>query len=185
MKDEVWKDIVDYEELYQISNYGRIFSKERIYTGYSYMAKRATIRRRKGRLLKLCVMNYYYGIVLCKNGVHKTFLIHRLVAKAFINNPTNLPVVNHIDFNMLNNNTENLEWCTQFENIRHTINHGRAKYAKGENAGQSKIKDCEVFDILEMFNNGLSQTEIAKIKNMNQSSICRIINKKTYKHILA
>ena len=60
----------------------------------------------------------YYRNNLWKNGVCQTFSIHRLVAKAFIPNPNNYPVVNHIDGNPLNNKVENLEWCTQSHNCK-------------------------------------------------------------------
>lgn len=59
---------------------------------------------------------------LSKNGVKKMFYAHRLVAEAFIGNPHNLPIVNHIDGNKLNNNINNLEWVTQSDNMSHAHN---------------------------------------------------------------
>lgn len=92
--EEIWKDIEGYEGLYQISNLGRVWSvKKEIY-------------RKEG------FVGPYPSVSLTKDGHYDTFSIHRLVAKAFIPNPLDLPQVNHKDENPLNNCVDNLEWCT-------------------------------------------------------------------------
>lgn len=96
---EIWKDVIGYEDCYQISNYGRVKSL------YNY-------KRNGTNILKPKIKNNYYQIGLRKNGTRKWYSIHRLVAQAFIPNPNNLPQVNHKDENKLNNNINNLEWCT-------------------------------------------------------------------------
>lgn len=95
--DEIWKDKKDYEGLYQVSNWGRVKS----------------FKFGKERILKQFTNNDgYLQVHLCKNGKLKTFLVHRLVAEAFLDNPNNLPQVNHKDENPQNNNVENLEFCS-------------------------------------------------------------------------
>lgn len=100
--EEIWKDIAGYEGLYQVSNEGNVRTTKR--------------QGSKGGLLKISVsdkyaVNYCY-VRLCKNGMNKSFWIHRLVAQAFIPNPDGLPQVNHKDQNPSNNMVDNLEWCT-------------------------------------------------------------------------
>jgi hypothetical protein len=105
---EIWKDIKDYKGIYMISNYGNIKSNRGISRGY---------KTEKG----------YYRAKLYKNNIPKSEYVHRLVAKAFIENEFNKPDVNHIDNNPLNNNISNLEWCTHKENMAHSARQGRAK----------------------------------------------------------
>jgi len=71
--------------------------------------------------------NGYYYVCLSKNGKVRKFKVNRLVAQAFIPNPDNKPFVNHIDGDKLNNNVNNLEWCTQSENMLHAYKYGLRK----------------------------------------------------------
>lgn len=103
---ELWKDVVGYEGVYAVSNLGRIKSL------------------RSGKLLAPRKSNSSLGakyrlVLLFSQGASKSFLVHRLVAVAFINNPENKPQVNHIDGDGANNNIVNLEWVTCSENCVH------------------------------------------------------------------
>ena len=102
--NEVWKDVKDYEGLYQISDKGRVkslwFGKEKIL--------------KPGR--DTCG---YLQVNLSKNGEKKTYQVHRLVAKSFLPNPDNLSEVNHKDENKENNIVENLEFCDRKYNINY------------------------------------------------------------------
>ena len=110
---EIWKDIRNYDGLYQVSNTGKIKSLNYRHTG-------------REKMLKLSVNNKgYLYVILYKNGVKKFYRINRLVAEAFISNPNNYPCVNHKDENKTNNfvcinedgtvdfKKSNLEWCDQ------------------------------------------------------------------------
>lgn len=105
---EIWKDIKDYEGLYQVSNLGRV---KRVKTD---------------RILKPSKQIHGYLLVnLYKNNVSAKKRIHRLVAQAFISNSENKPQVNHIDENKTNNVVSNLEWVTSKENINHGTHNER------------------------------------------------------------
>lgn len=104
---EIWKDIKEYEGLYQISNTGKV---------RSFLTN---------KLLKLAINHKGYKVTyLYKNGKRKTISVHRLVAINFILNPHNYPQVNHIDGNKQNNNMDNLEWCDNDYNQRHAQKNG-------------------------------------------------------------
>lgn len=98
---EIWKPIKGYEEKYMVSNLGRVKSLKDKYGNY----REKILKPRKDSSGYL-----YVGLYL--NGKSKNFTIHRLVANTFIDNPDNLPVINHKDENKLNNSVENLEYCT-------------------------------------------------------------------------
>lgn len=115
---EIWKDIEGYEGLYQVSNMGRVRSLDR---------KDARGHRIKGKMLADCRTRCGYRMVgLHQGGNAKCWLIHRLVAMAFLDNPSNLPEVNHKDENKANNAVSNLEWCTAFYNNTYNGRHKRA-----------------------------------------------------------
>lgn len=120
---EEWRDISEWEGLYQISNLGRVKSLARRVKNnlHGHIFKDENIRR--GRIDK----NGYENILLCRDGKKNSFLIHRLVAIHFIGNPENKPQVNHIDGNKKNNILYNLEWVTEKENCAHAINTGLYK----------------------------------------------------------
>ena len=117
---ENWKDIPDWEGLYQVSNLGRVRSLDR-FVEVNVFGKRKGKQIKKGKVLNLVLHNGAgkhpeYMVCLAKNGKCKNMYVHRLVAMAFIPNPNGLPEVNHKDENSLNNVVSNLEWCDRTYN---------------------------------------------------------------------
>ncbi|QYG31004.1 HNH endonuclease [Mammaliicoccus sciuri] len=106
---EIWKDIKGYEGLYEISNYGEVWSV------------------RKQTLLTKCETSGYHCVGLTKNKKRKHFKVHRLVANNFVDNPFNKPCVNHLDENKINNHHSNLEWVTHEENANYGTRNERIK----------------------------------------------------------
>ena len=186
METEVWKDVVGYEGLYQVSSYGRVKSLGRFITWRNKNGSRwinTSIRAlgeiQTGRL----------NISLCKNGSTKTYIAHRLVALHFIPNPNNLPEVNHKDENPKNNNVDNLEWATRQYNLTYgTVIERRVKtrlknnkwHLHGEMMGGSKLKKKEV---IEIYYSPLASRKLAKIHNVNKTQILRIKNKTIWKYL--
>lgn len=107
-KMETWVDIIGYEDLYQISNYGRIMAKTKIVNGRLYNQKIMSLLKDK---------NGYSKIKLQKDCVKKQFYINRLVAIHFIENKENLSRVHHIDNDITNNNVDNLKWSKAKSNF--------------------------------------------------------------------
>lgn len=128
MKNEVWKDVPNYEGIYKVSNFGRIKMVKR--TLIDSLGKKIN---KKEHILKPRTGNRYYMIALYKNGKREDLLLHRLIAQTFIPNPENKPFVNHKDENCFNNCSDNLMWCTQKENMNWgTINERMSKNSKSK-----------------------------------------------------
>jgi hypothetical protein len=101
---EIWKDIVGYENKYQISSWGRL-------------------RNTNGMMKPMIASNGYLVACLWKNNKQRKFVMHRIVAQAFLENPQNYKEINHIDEDKTNNRVENLEWCSH----KYNMNYGKLK----------------------------------------------------------
>ncbi len=169
---EVWKDIEGYNGRYQVSNFGRVKSFQRL------DEKILSIEGKK---------RDYAKVVLFKDNVAKTFLLHRLVAIAFVPNPENKPEVNHIDGNKKNNCAENLEWVTKSENIKDAFDTGLAKVFRGVENGAAKLTPEQVREIRRTYIKGdknFSSHALARKFNVSSNSIRRVVNFATYKDVM-
>ena len=120
---EIWKDIKDYEGLYQVSNLGRVKHLE--FTRLNPLTGGISIIKEK--ILKQNLTSFgYLSVALYKNEKKKWYFVHRLVANAFIPNPDDLPIINHKDENKVNNCADNLEWCDYLYNNLYNNKHKKS-----------------------------------------------------------
>lgn len=135
MEMEIWKPVKNFEDSYEINNYGKVrgFSSSKGIWGIEIKPQ--------------VVSNGYLRISLRRNKIAVFKTIHKLVAETFIPNPDNKPQVNHIDGDKANNRVENLEWCTYRENINHAILHNLSSC--GERNGMAKLNINDVLYIYE------------------------------------
>lgn len=143
-KEEIWKDIVGYEGMYMVSNLGNVKSVARI------VKCNKGKREMNGVIRTLRISNNGYPIVSIRKSI---YTIHRLLAIAFIPNPENKPVVNHKDGNKLNNNVNNLEWCTHSDNIKHAFKMGLKMPSKTQ-LGKKGGNHNKAIPVLQFNKNG-------------------------------
>ena len=163
---EEWKDIVGYEDCYEVSNLGNV--------------------RRKSKNLKQSTSPHgYKTLTLSKDGKYKTKIVHRLVAEAFIDNPENKEHVNHKDCDKVNNAANNLEWVTPKENIDHAIANGRQRDQSGEKNNMAKLSEDNVKHIKKLLNDGISAYEVHKsyYPDLHQQTIYGTKPGRLWKHI--
>jgi len=126
----------------------------------------------------------YIVISLTKDKIIKRYLVHRLVAIAFIPNPENKPQVNHKDMNRSNNHIENLEWATARENVIHGIENNKNRIVhRGMDNKRSKFIDIDILQIRHLLESGMTHKAIAELYNTSKGHISLIRNRKIWKHI--
>ena len=146
---EVWKDIPEYENSYQVSNLGRVYSK---ITNKMLKQSKTTTGYKK--------------VELYRNKQKKSVRVHRLVMYAFFE--VKKDIINHKDGNPLNNNLNNLEYCNQSHNMKHAYKLGLAK------SNYFGLED----EIAKHYKNGIGIKEISKKFNVGYTSVKRILKDK-------
>lgn len=168
---EIWKDVIDFEGTYQVSNFGRV---KRIID--SRGNSRETIMYRF-----IDVIGYPKVLLTTKEtGKRKAYTVHRLLAKAFILNPENKPQINHKDSNRANCHIDNLEWVTNSENQLHAFKAGTQVVLKGQDNGAAKLTEEQA---IEIFNSPASKYSLAKKYSITRRIVRLIKEKKRWKHI--
>lgn len=168
---EIFDDLKGYEDSYQISDRGRIFTKRRLIGNRLEYGK---------ELHPSLTIDGYFKVSLSNNGTIKHYFLHRLVAEQFIENPNNLPQVNHKDGNKLNNTVSNLEWCSRLDNMRHaSVN---ALMQRGEARPNSKLTEEQVVEIYKL-KGILSGKEISRIYGVSGNTINMILRGKKWSYL--
>ena len=163
----------DIDEAYAISDDGRVWS------------------RKTSRWLKPADNGKGYLFVHLYNGGQSTrHYIHRLVAQAYLENPDNLPQVNHKDGDKQNNSLQNLEWCDIKQNMRHAWDNGlclvwdkQVASVKKYNRTKRKLTDDQVLRVKALYNDGNSMRFIAREYGIHNGTVSQIINGKSYKDV--
>lgn len=168
--EEIWKNIEELDNVYQVSNLGRCRSMDR-----TVFFEDGRVRRYKGRILKPTDNGNGYKM-LKTNKPKVNLYVHRLVAKYFIKNEDPLKnVVNHLNHDKSDNRVENLEWCTQQHNIKHSLHlmRNNARYTPDEVA-KKIISDLKL---------GLSITEAATANNVSYTVAYYIKTNRSFNHL--
>lgn len=165
MDAEIWRDIADYEGLYQVSNLGRVRS----------------LKFGRVLILKTRPNNSGYSQVwLYRDGRYEVHRVHRLVAETFIPNPDNKREVNHLNGDKTDNRVGNLEWCTSSENKRHAVATGLLK--SGENRHDAKLTAEQVIYTRDN-PDGLTGAELARLFGVDKNTISKIQLGKKYRNV--
>jgi hypothetical protein len=162
---EVWTIVPSYPQ-YFVSNLGRVKRNDKI------------IRQ------KISGNREYFMVGLCKDGVQKTVTVHSLVALCFIGERVGSMVINHIDMDKSNNKSDNLEYITQLENLRHARKHGifsNPPVRRGEENNKAKLTYLEVRTIRNKAS--FLMKELSQQYGVDKESIRNILGRKTWNHV--
>ena len=168
---EVFEDLKGYEDTYQISEFGRIFSKRRL-VGNKIIFGR--------ELEPQLTSDGYLKVTLSKDRTSKRFYVNRLVAKQCIAKKNNLEKVNNIDGNKLNNNVTNLEWCTKEENQNHAVRTNLIQH--GEDRPSAKLKESDVLEIYKL-KGIMKASDIANKYGVSKNTINCILRGSKWKYL--
>lgn len=161
---EIWKDIKDFEDIYEISNLIRVRSKI------------------TGKILKSRIDYHgYLTVTLTKNKKCHTRFLHRLFAIAYVDNPNNYTIVNHLNGKKLDIRIDNLEWTDRIGNNHHAVETGLMTVV-GEGNGYAKLNNDQVLQIRKL-NGTMPQWKIGKLFGVSQGMVSMIINNKNWTHL--
>ena len=178
---EIWKDVVGFEGYFEVSNLGRIRSKDRIAN-----KKNGRTQVVKGKIRSINFSGNGYGRVTftIDNKRATTHLVHRLVAIAFLERPEGCIEVNHKDMDKSNISVNNLEWVTPWENTNHAFKNKKIYRAKGSQNHKATLKEEDVLEIRKLYKTGKYRyKDIGEMFGVGYNVIGYIIRGKTWTHI--
>lgn len=172
---EVWLPFCE-DPAYLVSNLGRIKTTKKFYNRM-HSGKLLTVKSRHDIIVGSALSKKGYSRVRLGKRTYQT---HRVVALTWLPNPEKLPQVNHIDGDKLNNSVTNLEWVTNQQNRNHAVRTGLQ--ARGSRVSR-KLVETDVIEIRRLVDQGMSQRNVAKIFNLVQQTVSRIVRRQTWIHI--
>jgi hypothetical protein len=178
---EIWKSIKGYEGLYSVSSLGRVRSEAR--TVIKSNGHRCPVKEKLLSCFRLRAGGYS-GVLLHRDGEKKNAKVHRLVAEAFIPNPENKPQVNHKNGKRRDNIVENLEWCTNSENVLHGYRVLGSGDKKGTLNGRHVLEENDIREIRRLRKDGVMPTALSRQFGVSCSTIYDILNRKKWSHII-
>ena len=181
MNKEIWKEIKDFDNLYQVSNYGRVRSIRRFKNKNNenafYVKKYLKLSLQSGKKYP------YLRVVLSKNGKRYCFTVHRLVMLAFKPNKKHKELsINHIDCNKHNNCVDNLEWYTASQNMKHASENNLLNIKKGFNHNMVKITEEKALTLITC-RHYFTNAYLAKKLDLKEATISAFYLNKNFKHL--
>lgn len=168
-KSVEWRPVVGREGLYEVSDDGQVRAVS------------------DSRILRTSVSRGYLTVSLkdAAGGKPRNHRVHRLVARAFVPNPNDKPNINHIDCNTTNNAAENLEWCTQAENLEHSRRLGRMPQCfRGVRNNRSKLSDENVRAVRALYAaGGRTLLSIASEFGVSERAIGAVVRRQSYRFV--
>jgi len=175
---ENWRDVAGYEGVYRVSDLGRVRSLDRMVDGPIVQ------RKSNGKVISLSFVHRYQKVGLQQNGLRKQFLVHRLVAAAFIGPCPDGKQVNHLDGDKLNNQPSNLEYVTPSQNTLHAYETGLKKAIRGTEHHSSKLSEADVLEIRATYAaGGITQRKLADSFGVGHKQISKIILRQRWAHL--
>jgi hypothetical protein len=184
---ELWRPIVGWESLYEVSNIGRVRSLDRIRALRMRQIPPGTMRHIKGRIVHGRLLGpkghaQYWKVLLNDEGRKEVRFVHHLVLEAWVGPRPEGHVTNHRNGDSTDNRVENLEWCTYSHNNQHAIDTGLRKM-RGEQNPRARFTVEDIVTMRRLYDNGMTATEIARQYKASVPGVWDIVKRNVWKHV--